>query len=233
MEKLLKRSACAVLALIFIVNGPTVSRAASPTEIQAAVSNAAAYIQKAVPSPEVGSVGGEWAVLGLARSGLAVPDSYFRSYYAAVESTVASCKGDLSDKKYTEYSRVVLALTAIGKGPSDVGGYDLLTPLGDYDKTVWQGINGPIFALIALDGGGYKIPKNSAAKTQATRGMYLDKILSSQLADGGFAMCLQATANTRLYQPSISIRVHSETPRALYEKAAEVTRLGLGMRSPD
>lgn len=42
-------------------------------------------------------------------------------------------------------------------------------------------------------------------------------------------MCLQATANTRLYQPSISIRVHSETPRALYEKAAEVTRLGLGM----
>jgi formate C-acetyltransferase len=42
-------------------------------------------------------------------------------------------------------------------------------------------------------------------------------------------MCLQATANTKLYQPSISIRVHSETPRALYEKAAEVTRLGLGM----
>ncbi len=42
-------------------------------------------------------------------------------------------------------------------------------------------------------------------------------------------MCLQATANTKLYQPSISIRVHSDTPRALYEKAAEVTRLGLGM----
>jgi pyruvate formate-lyase/glycerol dehydratase family glycyl radical enzyme len=42
-------------------------------------------------------------------------------------------------------------------------------------------------------------------------------------------MCLQATANTKLYQPSISIRVHSDTPRALYEKAAEVTRVGLGM----
>jgi formate C-acetyltransferase len=42
-------------------------------------------------------------------------------------------------------------------------------------------------------------------------------------------MCLQATANTKLYQPSISIRVHSDTPAALYRKAAEVSRLGLGM----
>jgi len=42
-------------------------------------------------------------------------------------------------------------------------------------------------------------------------------------------MCLQATANTKLYQPSISIRVHSGTPHDLYRKAAEVSRLGLGM----
>jgi len=42
-------------------------------------------------------------------------------------------------------------------------------------------------------------------------------------------MCLQATANTKLYQPSISIRVHSDTPAELYRKAAEVSRLGLGM----
>jgi len=42
-------------------------------------------------------------------------------------------------------------------------------------------------------------------------------------------MCLQATANTKLYQPSISIRVHDGTPAELYRKAAEVSRLGLGM----
>jgi formate C-acetyltransferase len=42
-------------------------------------------------------------------------------------------------------------------------------------------------------------------------------------------MCLQATANTRLYQPSISIRVHNGTPFELYHKAAEVSRIGLGM----
>lgn len=42
-------------------------------------------------------------------------------------------------------------------------------------------------------------------------------------------MCLQASANARLYQPSISIRIHEGTPDALYMKALEVSRIGLGM----
>ena len=42
-------------------------------------------------------------------------------------------------------------------------------------------------------------------------------------------LCLQATANTQLFQPSISIRVHAGTPDSLYMKSAEVSRLGLGM----
>lgn len=42
-------------------------------------------------------------------------------------------------------------------------------------------------------------------------------------------LCLHATANTQLYQPSISIRVHDGTPDSLYMKAAEVSRIGLGM----
>lgn len=42
-------------------------------------------------------------------------------------------------------------------------------------------------------------------------------------------MCLQATANAALYQPSISIRIHEGTPDALYMKALEVSRIGLGM----
>ena len=42
-------------------------------------------------------------------------------------------------------------------------------------------------------------------------------------------MCLKATANVRLYQPSISIRIHEGTPDSLYMKSVEVTRIGLGM----
>jgi len=42
-------------------------------------------------------------------------------------------------------------------------------------------------------------------------------------------MCLDATAHTRLPQPSIIIRWHNETPEDLQIKASKVTKIGLGM----
>ncbi len=138
-------------------------------------------------APSFGYVGGEWTVTGLARSGAAVPDGYFDEYYADVEKYAAEHGGVLHEKKYTEYSRVVIALTAIGKDPKNVGGYNLLEPLGDYKKTVWQGINGSVFALIALDSGNYAVPENKNAEVRATREMYIEHILSKRTPDGGWA----------------------------------------------
>ncbi len=40
--------------------------------------------------------------------------------------------------------------------------------------------------------------------------------------------CLQATMNTRLHQPSITVRLHKESPQGLYEKAATLACLGTG-----
>ena len=134
------------------------------------------------------SIGGEWAVLGLARSGYDVPDSYYQDYYATVEAYVTACDGKLHDKKYTEYSRVIVALSSIGKDARNVAGYDLTKPLGDYEKTIWQGLNGPIWALIALDSAGYPMPENPEANVQATRQMYIDRILECQLPDGGWSL---------------------------------------------
>ena len=159
---------------------------AAETDLTAAVQGSAKYMLNTVREPQVGSVGGEWAVIGLARSGYDVPQKYWDDYYATVEDYVEEHKGNLHDKKYTEYSRLIVALTAIGADPSDVAGYNLLTPLGDFDKTIWQGINGPIWALIALDSGNYEMPRNQNAKTQATRQMYVDEILGRQLDDGGW-----------------------------------------------
>ena len=164
------------------------------------------YMLNAVPDPEVGSIGGEWAVIGLARSGCEVPKTYWDSYHQQVEKKVKDCGGVLHERKYTEYSRLVLALTSIGADPANVAGYNLLTPLGDFNKVAWQGVNGPIYALLALDCGGYEIPTNPAAAVQATRQMYVDEILSRQLPDGGWGlsdrsdadltgMALQALAN--------------------------------------
>ncbi|MDR6551971.1 S-layer homology domain-containing protein [Paenibacillus qinlingensis] len=152
------------------------------------VNATAEYLLKTVKKPQVGSIGGEWAIIGLARSNYNVPQSYYDDYYKGVETYVKDVQGNLHDQKYTEYSRLIMALTAIGADPSNVAGYNLLTPLGNFDKTIWQGINGPIFALISLDSGNYNIPVNPKAKTQATREMYIDEILSHQLQDGGFAL---------------------------------------------
>ena len=74
-------------------------------------------------------------MFGLARSGVKVPANYYETYYKNVTAAVTEAGGRLSETKYTEYSRLVLALTAIGRDPRDVGGYDLLMPLADFDRT--------------------------------------------------------------------------------------------------
>ena len=152
------------------------------------LNDTAMYVYNTVKEPQVGSVGGEWAVLGLARSDINIPDEYFTNYCKTVENYVKEKQGILHTKKYTEYSRVIVALTSIGKNPENVSGYNLLIPLGDFEKTIWQGINGAIWALIALDSGNYEIPYNKDANIQATREMYINHILEKQTSDGGWAL---------------------------------------------
>ena len=168
MKKLI--SLLLTIALLLAPAAP--AGAVSPSD---ALTRTAAYLSKTVPAPAVSSVGGEWAVIGLARGGYTVP----ASYYSNVESYVKGCKGVLHERKYTEYSRVVLALTAIGKDPTNVAGYDLTKPLQDFEKTVWQGINGPIWALIALDSGNY-----SCSQRQS----YVNYILEKEIPGGGWAL---------------------------------------------
>ena len=186
MVQLKKRGLSLLLTLVLMLSLCVPAMAVSKSELTSAISESAEYMLNAVKAPQVGSIGGEWAVIGLARSGYDVPQKYWDNYYATVEEYVENCNGVLHNKKYTEYSRVVVALTAIGADPTNVAGYDLLKPLGDFDKTIWQGINGPIWALIALDSGNYDMPINAEAKTQATRQLYIDEILSRQLNDGGW-----------------------------------------------
>lgn len=56
----------------------------------------------------------------------------------------------LSDNRYTEYSRAVMALKSIGKNSTDIGGYDIEKPLEDFDAVVSQGLNGAIYATDRL-----------------------------------------------------------------------------------
>ncbi len=140
----------------------------------------AAYLINTVTDPTVASIGGEWTVIGLARSGLDIDKSYFETYYANLERYVKTKDGVLHARKHSEFSRVILALRAIGRNPENVAGYNLVTPLLDYDKTIRQGINGAIWALIALDSGNYGTPE--------IRDRYINHILDREKETGGWAM---------------------------------------------
>lgn len=208
----IKRLSALLLLLAMLVSLAACGKEETPIE------KTARYLQAQIPEPTCAAVGGDWLVFGLARSGLKVPQKYFDTYYKNVEDYIVSVDGVLSRKKNTEYSRVILALTAIGKNPADAAGFNLLLPLGDFDETVRQGVNGAIFALLALDSGKYEIPENPDAAVQATRQMYVDELLTRELPDGGWtltggepdvditAMTLQALAKYR-EQPEVEAAV--------------------------
>jgi hypothetical protein len=203
----LRRTVLLLIVLSLVMGFANPVTALSKDELEKSVFAAAEYMINTVKNPQVGSIGGEWAVIGLARSGYEVPDGYYENYYATVENYVKACKGVLHEKKYTEYSRIIVALSSIGKDARDVAGYDLTYALGDYDKTIWQGLNGPIWALIALDTKDYPIPENKEAKTQATRQKYIDRILECQLKDGGwnlFGGSSIAAAQDEISDPDIT-----------------------------
>lgn len=168
--------------------GQTVSPEQQQEVLAETVTKTGEFLRQSVTEPTFGSVGGEWLVMGLARSSLEISDEYYETYFQNLSAHTAQQGGVLHAKKYTEYSRVILAVTAIGRDPSDVGGFNMLLPLADFEQTVFQGINGPIFALLALDSGNYEIPENIADSTQATRDMYVDYILNAQLPDGGWSL---------------------------------------------
>lgn len=162
----------------------TVEAIEPAVSVNDAISTTGNFLYTNTPNPTLGTSGGEWTVLSLARAGYPVDENYYENYYNNVVSKIQSCDGVLSTSKYTEYSRVILALTAIGKDVTDVGGYNLLNYLADFSKVKRQGINGPIFALIALDTKNYEIPVLSNVTDQTTRQKLIDYILSKEIKKG-------------------------------------------------
>ncbi len=173
-----------VLTIVFIFSSSINSYAYTSDTIKQNINETANLMYKTIPEPTVESIGGEWTILSLARSGVSIPQDYYDAYYKRVEEKLKSCDGKLHSVKYTEYSRVILALTSIGKDVTNVAGYNLLSYLTDFNNVKKQGINGPIFALIAFDTNNYEIPQNPSAKVQNTRQAMIDYILDKEIKKG-------------------------------------------------
>lgn len=155
------------------------------------------YIQDKVPAPVVAYDRGEWAVLGLARAGVELSDAYIQAYYGKVVAYVKANIGsdgilrkpdDKNTPVITDNERIILALTAIGKDPANVGGKNLLTALQDRNimqvtDTSDTDISGLVFGLLALNSGNYT--QDSYWLVQA--------ILTQQNEDGSWS----ASADTK------------------------------------
>ena len=167
--------------------GEIATLSASASQIDSAYTSAGKNLSDSSKkvTPSVGSIGGEWEILGLSRSGKLDQD-VIDKYLANVVSTLKENNGVLHEKKYTEYSRVILALTSLGVDVTNVGGYNLLKPLADFEKTKWQGVNGSIWALIAVDSHGYEFPQADAGVTQNSRDKLIEDILIQELSSGGW-----------------------------------------------
>lgn len=190
---------------------PGGSQSGENLDVSTVLNDTLAQMAKTVTAPGYGTSAGEWSVLCLARGGYYEKGSkYFEDYYSKIVDTVntlaptvASNNGALHSKKSTDNSRLILALSAIGKDATKVGNWNLITPYDNFEWIPKQGINGAIFALIALDTHGYE----TTDKTIRTK--CVDYILDKELEGGGWtlsgniadpditAMALQALVNYR------------------------------------
>lgn len=170
-----------------------------------------------VSAPQPGSIGGEWAVLALARGNFPTPDGYYEGYMNRVEEALDACGGVLHPVKRTEYARTALALAALGEDPADFRGYDLLAPLTDVQAVKLQGNNGPIWALIALDSGDY-------ADMEEAREALLAEIISAQNGDGGYAIAAGGASNvdmTAMALTALSRHLSGAAAKGCAERALE------------
>ena len=180
----------------------------------------------ALGTPSVGSTGGEWMVIGLARSGRTVPTGYYDNVVEYVKAK-ADANERLHRAKVTDNARVILALTAIGKDVTNVGGHNLLKGLDNMAYVQKQGINGPIFTLIALDSHNYP------TMGDVTREKLIKAILDAQLPDGGWDLSAE-NADTDMTAMAIQALAPyyktNETVKAAVDKALEALS---AMQRPD
>lgn len=161
-----------------------------------AYAGAKAYIQSAVSAPVVSYLFGEWAVLGQARAKVPLSEAYIAAYYEKVVAYVQKNMGadgvlvdpESRNPTVTDNERIILALTAIGKDPANVGGKNLLTALQNKDimkvtDTSYTDINGLVMGLLAL---------NSRNYTSDTSWL-VQAVLAQQNEDGSWS----ASADTK------------------------------------
>jgi LPXTG-motif cell wall-anchored protein len=123
----------------------------------------------------------EWSAVALNKAGKTVPTSYLEN----VVQDVVNKKGKFHF--ITDPERYTLGVLAAGGDPTNISGYNLVQSIYNGNVTS-QGINGVIYALIALDSGNFNIPSDALW----TREKLVNEILKNQNPDGHWSLTTTA-----------------------------------------
>lgn len=168
-----------ILALFFaavLFFTAAVSSAASASEIADEISK---WVKEEKTDFSLaGTSSADWYIIAFSRLG---EEKDYGSYLAALTERISSD----DTTKATEWQRRTLAILAVGGDPENAGNKNTVA-LGTYENENpgKQGLNGWIWALIALDGKDFEVPENAIF----TREKIISEILSAELDGGGFAM---------------------------------------------
>lgn len=202
MKKLLCKTAAICLAAAILLCGCTESKIEENAVLDAAVTAARAQknlfgaeeSENLLSLTENFSAGVslcDWTAISFKELGISDDyDFYLESLEAYVTEKYAS-EGKLDSSKATEWHRIIMTATALGAdatafGTNPDGTKINLVADGIYNYVNGdlgaQGINGYIYALLALDCGKYEVPKNS----RYTRESIVAAIIAEQHEDGSF-----------------------------------------------
>ncbi len=130
-----------------------------------------------------------WNVIALKRYGYELSDEYTGLFYKNIVTYLKQKDWNITSTTYSDYSKIILGLTAVGVDARDVAGHNLFYYLSDFKNVAKQGINGVDYALIALNSNDlYEISINADATVQNSEDMMIEYILGKELDGGGWAL---------------------------------------------
>lgn len=146
--------------------------------VEAESSSVSHAIKKAIQYTRSNGMNDDWTVIALSRAG----KSLSRTYLDLKKEELTRIKGEY--RIVTDYEKSLLGIVAAGGDPRQFAGYNLVCKIINSERLTAQGLNGIIYALIAIDSKDFPVPEGALW----TRDKLIQTLLTSQNADGGWPL---------------------------------------------
>lgn len=160
--------------------------------------------------------GYEWYVYNMLRAGKTFSAESLDKYYESVKTEVSEWE---ATQKPTDIARTALALSAMGKDITDVGGVNLAAMLYNH-PSLDAGSNELAYALLALDARNTAIPEGA----KWTREAIVNKLLTYQnTSDGGFGLFDNQTTSVDMTAIVVQAIAPYKSQNAAVAQAADLS----------